>query len=492
MFITSLIILFVAFIVSTINIKNKYSSVLLMYFVSIAFMMFIGAIYISKITYYKFPLNIDYSIYLNLSTIRVSLVFLARLYNMGFALFMLSCICNAKLILHFNYKKVLVLIFPALIFLVLSDLTVKTVIDLFVYSNEWSLNMEWLPQIVNVICFIIILFYSMLPYYSIVKYYKSAYYIVKKHHIKIYALCITMLNIFFYSIFVFGIFKGIAFYNTNPAGLPVYQTTIKAYISLPILTMIILFIIVALLMLFKPFNIFDSEFSKNKAIIKNTLLLNKNLGMNLHVYKNAFWGANQQFELIKMAAKANDIESIIEYADNGIEMANQQFETITATINKLSADTAALENVNIIECIDTALKKAKVPYNIDIRKDYQTQIIPINGNRQILIETFNNLIMNSIESFADMHDCETPLLSIKVSVIDNTCMIEIADNGCGIPKKDLKKIFKPFYSTKSRVLNSGVGLNFVKMVIKSYHGKIYVISKVGKYTKFQITLPISR
>ena len=108
-----------------------------------------------------------------------------------------------------------------------------------------------------------------------------------------------------------------------------------------------------------------------------------------------------------------------------------------------------------------------------------------------MTEAFFNLIKNASESFENM-DIDDPVITVRIQVEDNVCMIEVSDNGCCIPKSELKYIFNPFYSTKVRTKNSGIGLNYVKEVIKSYHGTIEVISKVNQYTTFQITMPISK
>ena len=64
--------------------------------------------------------------------------------------------------------------------------------------------------------------------------------------------------------------------------------------------------------------------------------------------------------------------------------------------------------------------------------------------------------------------------------------IFITDYGVGIPKKDIKNIFRRFYSTSSSKNSMGIGLNMARIIVEKHHGKIEVESVVGKFTTFKI------
>lgn len=489
MFVTQLVLIAVILIFLFLNIKNRYASVIALYLASVAFTLFIATIYISKLHYYNFPLQLDYILYLKLSTLHISISQLATLYNLSFALFMFSSVYGAKQLINLKPKYVMLLSVP--IFLYLFFTSPSTAVSLYVYQHtDAGLNNINLITVFHTVCKLMILFYTVFPYYYMVKFYLNTKFKIKRHNCIILSICITIVNIYFHVIFIFVAFKSILFCNINPAGLPLEPIHIKNYMLISIVTYTMVFTSAILLMIFKPFNLFYFEFNKNKDIANSTELMYSNLNSNLHMYKNMFWGARQQFDLIKTALQAKDYDAIIEYADDGIRMANQHFEQLQHTLNAFSTDVAMLENVNIVECMENAISKSKAPFHVNIIKDYEKSEILTYGNKYILTEAFSNLIVNSIESFENSLTDE-PTITIKIQFEDNICMTELTDNGCGIPQKDIKKIFDPFYSTKSMTKNSGIGLNFVRNIIKSYHGTIAVFSKVNKYTTFQITIPVS-
>ncbi|MDD6736325.1 MAG: ATP-binding protein, partial [Clostridiales bacterium] len=116
--------------------------------------------------------------------------------------------------------------------------------------------------------------------------------------------------------------------------------------------------------------------------------------------------------------------------------------------------------------------------------------VEVYGDERHLTECFVNLILNAVEALKIKNEAGARI-DIMVIVEENLVQVDVQDNGTGIEYKNLTKIFRPFSSTKSNS-RGGVGLNYVSNVIKQHHGEIRVKSVVGKYTLFQIVLPMYR
>jgi two-component system phosphate regulon sensor histidine kinase PhoR len=107
-----------------------------------------------------------------------------------------------------------------------------------------------------------------------------------------------------------------------------------------------------------------------------------------------------------------------------------------------------------------------------------------------LANAINNLLDN-----AKKYALETPKISLTSEIIDNKLYIIVKDNGMGIDKKEQKNIWKKHYRVSLgdlyKVKGYGLGLNYVKKIIKLHKGKIELESKIKVGTKITIKIPIA-
>jgi len=100
--------------------------------------------------------------------------------------------------------------------------------------------------------------------------------------------------------------------------------------------------------------------------------------------------------------------------------------------------------------------------------------------RQVLM----NILSNAVHAVS-----ENGSITLSTSETNEDIILEIKDNGIGIPKENLGKIFDPFFTTKSFDDGTGLGLFVVHKIISNLNAKIDVTSTVGKGTSFYIKLP---
>jgi len=154
---------------------------------------------------------------------------------------------------------------------------------------------------------------------------------------------------------------------------------------------------------------------------------------------------------------------------------------------------------NIHELIRLCLFKIKqMPNKLNISEEFDPSLPLIEINRDLIIQALDNILINAYESslfnkssylkiqtrFVVGESISIP--NIKNSIKKNSLKISISDNGNGIPKEFIEKIFLPFYSTKKR--GSGIGLFLVKRIIDDHEGTIALESQEG-VTTAQIILP---
>lgn len=101
--------------------------------------------------------------------------------------------------------------------------------------------------------------------------------------------------------------------------------------------------------------------------------------------------------------------------------------------------------------------------------------------KQVLI----NLVKNGMEA---LEGISRPELTISVKRVLDDCLIEVRDNGPGIPPDQLDKIFVPFFSTKPE--GSGIGLSLSRQIIRNHHGQLTVHAEPDRGALFRISLPL--
>ena len=143
-------------------------------------------------------------------------------------------------------------------------------------------------------------------------------------------------------------------------------------------------------------------------------------------------------------------------------------------ITQLNLSTVAISELfeNIENLMLPSLKSKKVVLHFELFDSS----LKVDIDRYLIEQVLINLILNAIDA---TENSETP--EVKVSASKNLkgqIVLQVADNGSGIPEEILDKIFVPFFTTKKN--GSGVGLSLGKQIMLLHKGKIQVKSSEGK------------
>ena len=181
---------------------------------------------------------------------------------------------------------------------------------------------------------------------------------------------------------------------------------------------------------------------------------------------------------------SSNVKNIIPELESDIE----RLEQVSRRFSKMGSkpEMEYFDLSNKVENVLTYLKRRipKLGKKVELVNDIEPDI-EIKANGTLLSWAIENLIKNSIDSISG------DLGSIHVSMSKNksNVKIRISDNGCGIPKKDWKNIFRPGFSTKQS--GWGLGLSLCQRIINEVHkGEIYIKeSSEEAGTIFEINIP---
>jgi len=141
---------------------------------------------------------------------------------------------------------------------------------------------------------------------------------------------------------------------------------------------------------------------------------------------------------------------------------------------------------NALMLLRIQLKRAK----IELHENFTAKLPLIYGDAKLLEEVVLSLIANAKEAMKGRTNKELYLTTAR-SNKTNDVYLEIRDTGCGISKKNIEKIFQPFFTTKSPGRGTGLGLAICYGIIKTHNGSIKIKSEENKGSSVDLILPIA-
>jgi len=142
--------------------------------------------------------------------------------------------------------------------------------------------------------------------------------------------------------------------------------------------------------------------------------------------------------------------------------------------------------IRSVELTSARLNEKNMQFNVHIVED-----VFVMGDFNRLIQIFTNLITN-----ATIYSPESTTITLRIKANDEYGIFEVEDQGIGIEKSEIPRIFERFYRIdKARSRNSGgtgLGLAIVKHLVEAHHGKINVRSTIGKGTCMKVQIPLKK
>lgn len=155
-----------------------------------------------------------------------------------------------------------------------------------------------------------------------------------------------------------------------------------------------------------------------------------------------------------------------------------------ARVSELNLDFFSIEQI-----IDSSLKMMADSLEmkkIRLEKDFPEKLPLIYVDGDKLRQVFLNILRNACEAVEERGKIKISL-SLEKDHSGKKIVIEISDDGCGIPAEDLENIFEPFYTTKTSGI--GLGLANARKIIESHEGTIKVKEQKGKGSTFVTIMP---
>jgi PAS domain S-box-containing protein len=165
-------------------------------------------------------------------------------------------------------------------------------------------------------------------------------------------------------------------------------------------------------------------------------------------------------------------------------------KTIVGDLKTFSRpDEATMGPLDVGEVIGSALKmtQANIRHHARVKTDLQPCTM-VDGNAARLGQVMVNLLMNATHACLDGHP-NTHTVAVRCRMDGDHVMVEVEDNGTGIPAEALPRIFDPFFTTKPVGEGTGLGLSICHGIVTAMGGSLTVRSRLGAGTTFTLRLP---
>ena len=218
-----------------------------------------------------------------------------------------------------------------------------------------------------------------------------------------------------------------------------------------------------------------------------------------HEIKNPLAGIEVLAGLLRRTVPDNaDAQALVKDIISEARMANAIVQEVLAFVRpaRLQVDRTTLQHA-INAAVVMADSKA-TRGNILVDATLPRELPPLGADQHQLTQVFCNLLINAYEALEGRgridiaarvaHTAEDGALVPDGHQAVETVVVEVSDDGPGMPPEIAEKIFNPFFTTKAQ--GSGLGLAIVRKIVDAHDGRIDMTTEDGRGTTFRVTLPV--
>lgn len=175
-----------------------------------------------------------------------------------------------------------------------------------------------------------------------------------------------------------------------------------------------------------------------------------------------------------------------------IERASESISALVSTVKSYShLDEAKQQRLDVHEGLESTLLMLKHKLRgITINREYDCSLPPICAHGHELNQVWTNLLDNAADVLKNGDDAKKgATINLRTSREGGCALVEITDNGPGIPEEVMKRIFEPFFTTKGVGRGTGLGLDIAYRIVVGRHAGDISCESSSAGTTFKVRLP---
>ncbi|MBL7542482.1 MAG: PAS domain-containing sensor histidine kinase [Bdellovibrionaceae bacterium] len=203
-----------------------------------------------------------------------------------------------------------------------------------------------------------------------------------------------------------------------------------------------------------------------------------------HEIRNPLAGISGSVELLSQQTQGEDDRKLMKIILKEIDRLNNLITEFLEYAKPAKNPTEPSDlNLIIRDVLGNVAQNAQLRKDVKLRVDLESEAM-IKGFSDKLKQAFLNIVINAYQAMEKSPQAE---LDISLKKIDRFWNLKIKDSGLGMNEQTLKRLFEPFYTTKSK--GTGLGLAVTHKILESHHAVINVRSQLGQGTEFEFNFP---
>lgn len=241
----------------------------------------------------------------------------------------------------------------------------------------------------------------------------------------------------------------------------------------------------------RTYSMMEQEETKGDIMIQKKFdMASKGISVFVHGMKNQLLSNRILSDKLKaeLEQEEPDSEKLREYASMISDINGNMLKRMEELYRSIKSSYMTLIPVEVPEVLEKTMERFHEKFPDVQVKTSVTTTTQVLADVPHLSEALYNLLVNGYEAILEA-DRESPLLELDVYDERLYVTFEIRDNGKGMSRHVQKKIFDPFYTSKNTNNNWGMGLYYVRQIVKSHLGMLRMESSESKGTSFFVEIP---
>ncbi|MEM6726744.1 MAG: ATP-binding protein, partial [Bacteroidota bacterium] len=210
-----------------------------------------------------------------------------------------------------------------------------------------------------------------------------------------------------------------------------------------------------------------------------------------HEIKNPLTPMKLSIQYLQRAVGSSDPEQVEALVKRVTDTLVEQIDNLSHIASEFSSfakmPRAQSQRIELNPVVQSVYDLFKERENMELALELPEREYMVYADKNQLMRVFNNLIKNAIQAIPDDRFGK---INVKLYRRDNMAVVQVNDNGVGIPEDKIESVFVPNFTTKSS--GTGLGLAISRNIIESAAGKIYFDSEEDIGTQFYVEIPIIR